>query len=168
MRPELASARARAETTGGVLRHGDAEFRIRSSSDRVPSARCATLEKNPLRLFERTSAASASRFDACWTGRRFHACGTFASPPPWVSAHHSWPNYPASRNGRDLLSKRSFLRVTNVTMCSGGCIKHELGSGVRRGERLYNSESSRPSRVRKEIPANPPELARSRRAAQVE
>ena len=133
--------------------------------DRVASARCATLEKNPRRLFERTSAASAKRFDACRTGRRFHACGTCASPPPWVSAHHSWPNYPASGNGRDLLSECSFLRVTDVTACSGGCVKHEPARRSPWRTPLYNSESSRPSQVRREIPAEQPELARSRRAA---
>ena len=84
------------------------------SSDRVASTRRATLKENPRRLFERTPASSAKRFDAYRAGRRFYACGTCASPPPWVPPHHSWPNHPASGDRRDLLFECSFLRVTDV------------------------------------------------------
>src|SRR4029453_3440139 len=103
-------SRVAADTATTAERHSP----IRSSSDRVAPARRATLEENPRRLFGRTPASSAKRFDACRTGGRFYACGTCAGPPPWVSAHHAWPNYPASGNGRDLLFECSFLRVTDV------------------------------------------------------
>ncbi len=85
----------------------------RVHTPRIAPARCPTLEEDPHRLFERTSTLPRERIDACWPGRRFHACGTCACAATWVSADHTRPDHPASGNCGNLLPECSLLRAAD-------------------------------------------------------
>src|SRR5437870_10235733 len=113
MRSELAAARAHAEKIDRII-FCDGGRIIRSSANRIAPARCPTLEEDPHRLFEPTSTLSRERIDACWPGRRFHACGTCACAATWVSADHTRPDHPASGNCGNLLPEYSLLRTADL------------------------------------------------------
>src|SRR5438552_18238638 len=113
MRSELAAERARAEKIGRIIFHGGGRI-IRSSANWIAPARCPTLEEDPHRLFEATSTLSRERVDACWAGRRFHACGACACAATWVSADHTRPDHPASGNCGNLLPECSLLRTADL------------------------------------------------------
>src|SRR5438128_2196952 len=113
MRSELAAARTHAEKIGAIIFYVRGRI-IRCSANRIPPARCAALEEDPGRLFERTSTSSPEHIDACWAGRRFHACGACACAATWVSADHTRPDHPASGNCGNLLPEYSLLRTADL------------------------------------------------------
>ncbi len=69
---------------------------------------------------------ASERIDACWAGRRFHACGTCACATTWMSADHTRPNHPASGNRGNLLPEHSLLRTADLVR------RLKLGEATRR------------------------------------
>src|SRR5260370_5128664 len=106
MRAELVAAGTGAVQAGGFF------FRVhdvRSALDRLASARRATFKRNSRRLLQRTSTSSRKCIDAYRAGRRFHAGGACACPPPWVPPDHLGTYYFTGGNRRHLLPERSLL-----------------------------------------------------------
>src|SRR5260370_2802701 len=103
---ELAAAGTRAAQAG---RFFFSLHDVRSALDRLASARRATFKRDSRRLLQRTSTSPRKCIDAYRAGRRFHAGGACACPPPLVPSDHLGTYYFTAGNPRTLLPERSLL-----------------------------------------------------------